>query len=41
MAQDHKAGTGLPLIAGFVRQVGGTATWEVDGGTGLTIEFDP
>ena len=41
MPQDHKAGTGLPLIQGFVRQIGGTATWEVDGGTRLTIEFNP
>jgi two-component sensor histidine kinase len=41
MPQDHRAGTGLPLIQGFVRQIGGTATWEVDGGTRLTIEFDP
>jgi two-component sensor histidine kinase len=40
MPQDHRAGTGLPLIQGFVRQIGGTATWEVDGGTRLTIEFD-
>jgi hypothetical protein len=32
--------TGLALIEGFVRQIGGTAAWEVDGGTRLTIEFD-
>ena len=36
----EKIKTGLPLIQGFVRQIGGTATWEVDGGTRLTIEFD-
>jgi two-component sensor histidine kinase len=41
MPQDHKAGTGLALIEGFVRQIGGTAAWEVEGGTRLTVEFDP
>ena len=41
MPQDHKPGTGLALIEGFVRQVGGTAAWEVEGGTRLTVEFDP
>jgi two-component sensor histidine kinase len=41
MPRDRKAGTGLALIEGFVRQVGGTAAWEVEGGTRLTIEFDP
>ena len=41
LPEDHKAGTGLALIEGFVRQIGGTAAWEVDGGTRLTIEFDP
>jgi two-component sensor histidine kinase len=41
LPQDHQAGTGLALIEGFMRQIGGTAAWEVDGGTRLTIEFDP
>src|SRR3954453_9407467 len=41
MPQDRKAGTGLALIEGFVRQIGGTAAWEVEGGTRLTVEFDP
>ncbi len=41
LAQDHKAGTGLPLIEGFVRQIGGRADWKIDGGTQLTVEFDP
>jgi two-component sensor histidine kinase len=41
LPQDPKAGTGLALIEGFVRQIGGTAAWEVDGGTRLTIEFAP
>ena len=35
------AGTGLALIEGLARQVGGGAVWEVDGGTRLTVEFDP
>ena len=39
--EPEAAGTGLPLIEGFVRQIGGTAAWETDGGTRLTIEFDP
>jgi two-component sensor histidine kinase len=39
--EPEAAGTGLPLIEGFVRQIGGTAAWEVEGGTRLTIEFDP
>jgi two-component sensor histidine kinase len=34
-------GTGLSLIEGFVRQIGGSASWEADGGTRLTVEFDP
>jgi hypothetical protein len=38
MPQDHKAGTGLALIEGFVRQVGGTTAWEVEGGTRLTVK---
>src|SRR3954470_21558 len=33
MPQDRKAGTGLALIEGFVRQIGGMAAWEVAGGT--------
>jgi two-component sensor histidine kinase len=42
MPQEPKAGgTGLPLIEGFVRQIGGTAAWEIEGGTRLTVEFDP
>jgi len=41
MPQDRKAGTGLALIEGFVRQIGGTAAWKVEGGTRLTVEFDP
>jgi two-component sensor histidine kinase len=41
MPRDHEVGTGLALIEGFVRQVGGTAAWEIEGGTGLTVEFDP
>ena len=42
MAREPEAtGTGLPLIEGFVRQIGGTAAWEVEGGTRLTVEFDP
>jgi two-component sensor histidine kinase len=41
LPQDRKAGTGLALIEGFVRQIGGAAAWEVDGGTRLTVEFDP
>ena len=36
MPRDRKAGTGLSLIEGFVRQIGGTAVWGVDGGTRLT-----
>jgi GAF domain-containing protein len=39
--EPEAAGTGLPLIEGFVRQIGGRAAWEVEGGTRLTIEFDP
>ena len=39
--EPEAAGTGLPLIEGFVRQIGGTAAWEVEGGTRLTVEFDP
>ena len=39
MPRDRKAGTGLALIEGFVRQIGGTAAWEVEGGTRLTVEF--
>jgi hypothetical protein len=31
MPQDRKAGTGLALIEDFVRQIGGTAAWEVAG----------
>jgi two-component sensor histidine kinase len=41
LPQDHKAGTGLLLIDGFARQIGGRAEWEVDGGTRLTVAFDP
>ena len=41
MPKEPKAGgTGLPLIEGFVRQIGGTAVWEIEGGTRLTVEFD-
>jgi two-component sensor histidine kinase len=41
LPRDHQAGTGLLLVDGFARQVGGRAEWEVDGGTRLTVEFDP
>ena len=41
LPQEHEAGTGLALIGGLARQVGGAAVWEVDGGTRLMVEFDP
>jgi two-component sensor histidine kinase len=41
LPQDHETGTGLALIDGFVRQIGGTAAWETGDGTRLTVEFDP
>ena len=41
MPQDRGTGTGLSLIEGLARQVGGAAVWAVDGGTRLTIEFNP
>jgi two-component sensor histidine kinase len=41
LPREPKAGTGLALIEGFVRQLGGRAVWEVDHGTRLTIEFEP
>jgi two-component sensor histidine kinase len=41
MPRDHKAGTGMPLIDGFVRQIGGRSDWEVEDGTRLVVEFDP
>jgi hypothetical protein len=41
MPPGRKAGTGLTLIDGFIRQIGGKADWEAAGGTRLTVEFDP
>jgi two-component sensor histidine kinase len=41
LPREHHAGTGLTLIEGFVRQVGGNASWETDHGTRLMVEFDP
>jgi two-component sensor histidine kinase len=41
MPPERKAGTGLSLIDGFVRQIRARAEWRVDGGTQLTILFDP
>src|SRR3954471_2632049 len=38
--EPEAGGTGLPLIEGFVRQIGGRSAWEVEGGTRLTVEFD-
>src|SRR3954453_6899323 len=39
--EPEAGGTGPPLIEGFVRQIGGRSAWEVEGGTRLTVEFDP
>ena len=41
MPPERKAGTGLSLIDGFVRQIRAHAEWQVDSGTQLTILFDP
>ena len=41
MPADHDGGSGVPLIWGFVRQIGARAEWTMTEGTRLTVEFDP
>jgi two-component sensor histidine kinase len=39
LPEDSKTGMGMRLVAGFARQLHGTANWDSDGGTRLSLVF--